>query len=121
MLKLYFITSGKMEIELEGLSIDYHIRDPVYNVKNYSTDDKKIFVNADDMKFFTDWGCVNLKESNTKQKIVKVCADSEKWGWYATVQIMIEKNGQIIFNDNFQSGTRGPVGDPRKVKTFVVK
>lgn len=121
MLKLHFITSGKMDIDLEGLSIDFHVRDPIYNVKTYSADDKTISVNADDMKFFTDWGCVTLKESKAKQKTIKVCIDSEKWGWYATAQIMIEKNGQIIFNDNFQSGTRGPVGDPRRIKTFVVK
>lgn len=121
MLKIHFITSGKIDITLEGLDIDFHLRDPIYNVKNYSVNDNKISLNSDDMRFFTDWGCLSLRELNKKEKIIKVCVDSEKWGWYATAQIMIEKDGQIILNDNFQSGVRGPVGDPRKVKSFVVK
>ena len=120
MLKLHFITSGKMLINLEGLSIDYQIIDPIYNVKTFITKPNQIVLDSENLKFFTDWGVIALSESRAKDKIIKVFIDCDSWGWYSTAQIMLEKDGQIILNDNFQSGTRGPVGNPVKVRNYNV-
>jgi len=32
----------------------------------------------------------------------------------------LQNHDQIIFNDNFQSGTRGPLGDPKRFKSYPV-
>ncbi|MFN8578276.1 MAG: hypothetical protein U0354_15670 [Candidatus Sericytochromatia bacterium] len=120
MLKLHFVTSGYMLIDLEELSIDYQIRDPVYNVKTFATKPNQIILDSENLKFFTDWGVVSLTESKAKNRIIKVTLDCLKWGWYSSAQIVIERDGQIILNDNFQSGTRGPVGNPVKVRNYNV-
>ena len=120
MLKLHFVTSGYMLINLEELSIDYQIIDPIYNVKTFITKPNQIVLDSENLKFFTDWGLVALSESKAKNRIIKVTLDCDKWGWYSSAQIIIERDGHIILNDNFQSGTRGPIGNPAKVRNYKV-
>ena len=122
MLKLHFITTGIMIISLEGLKLGDHLKDPTYNIKSYLTKPDQIILEAKEMKFFTDWGCIVLDQAKKDKqgRVIEVSIDSETWGWYSTAQIVLERNGQIIFNDNFQSGTRGPIGDPKRFKSYPV-
>ena len=121
MLNLHFITTGLMVINLEGLKLGTHLKDPLDNVKSYLTKSDEIILETMDIKFFSNWGCIELKPTEkNKQGIIKVSIDSEVWGWQGTAQIILERNGQIIFNDNFQSGTRGPIGDPKRFKSYPV-
>ena len=121
MLNLHFITTGLMVINLEGLKLGTHLKDPLDNVKSYLTKSDEIILETMDIKFFSNWGCIELKQTEkNKQGIIKVSIDSEVWGWQGTAQIILERNGQIIFNDNFQSGTRGPIGDPKRFKSYPV-
>lgn len=122
MLKLHFITTGIMTISLEGLKLGDHIKDPTYNIKSYLTKPDQIILEAKEMKFFTDWGCIVIDpaKKDKQGRVIEVSIDSENWGWYATAQIILERNGQIIFNDNFQSGTRGPIGNPKRFKSYPV-
>ena len=110
-----------MIISLEGLKLGNHLKDPANNIRSYITKPDEIILEAKEMKYFTDWGCIVLDPAKKdKQKIIKVCIDSETWGWYATAQIILERDGQIIFNDNFQSATKGPIGDARRYKSFPI-
>ncbi len=120
MARLQFITSGSMIIQAEGLSFGKHIRDPKANVKSYSVNPSEIYLNSKDMDKFTDWGVIELNDLNPWEGYLTVIIDSETWGWYGTAQLAIEVNGQIILNDNFQSGVRGPVGDPRRYKKYAI-
>lgn len=121
MLKLHFITSGIMIISLEGIKLGTHLKDPVYNIKSYLTKPDQVLIEAKEMKFFTDWGCILLEPNpKAKDKIINVSIDSDNWGWYATAQVVLEQDGQIIFNDNFQSGTKGPIGNPIRTKSYPV-
>ncbi|MFN8576730.1 MAG: hypothetical protein U0354_07720 [Candidatus Sericytochromatia bacterium] len=120
MAKLHFITSGNLLIEAQGLSFGKHIKDPKNNVKNYLVNKNQIILNANDMKDFTDWGIIELNDLNPDKGFLTVMIDSETWGWFGTVQIAIEIKGQIFINDNFQSGVRGPVGDPRVIKKYAI-
>ena len=70
------------------------------------------------MGTFTNWGVVELKPDGKNTPIVNANIDSDSWGWYATAQIMIEVDGEIMLNDNFQSGLKGPIGDPEKTKSY---
>jgi hypothetical protein len=121
MFKLHFITNAEMRINIEGMNLGKHVKDPVSNVKSYSTKQDEILVVADDPDYFTDWGCIELvPEERSKKSEVNVSIDTDKWGWAGTAQIMLEKDGQIIFNDNFQSGTKGPLGNPKRTKVFPI-
>ena len=122
MLKLHFITTGIMTVSLEGVKLGDHLKDPEYNIKSYLTKPDQIILEAREMKFFTDWGSIILEPTKKAKpgRVIEVSIDSEKWGWYATAQIVLERNGQVIFNDNFQSGTKGPVGDSKRVKSYSI-
>jgi hypothetical protein len=73
------------------------------------------------MGFFTDWGIIELEPiKGSKEKSINVCIDSEVWAWYGTAQILLVRDGQIIISDNFQSGTRGPVGNPKRYRSYPV-
>ncbi len=121
MLKIYFITSGIITISLElGISSGRVVRAPTINVKNFSVSEKEIILSAKDMSNYSDWGIIELLPSpRGTEKIITVCVDSDMWGWYGTGQIMLEKD-KLILSDNFSSGVKGPLGDPRKYKTYPI-
>ena len=122
MLRLRFATSGTMTIKLEGLSITKHIRDPTANVKTYLASTTEITIIAKDMKTYSDFGVIELAViQSAKVKVINVCIDSDVWAWYGSAQTIIDKDGQILLNDNFQSGVRGPVGNPKRYKSYSVE
>ena len=120
-LKLHFITSGILTANLSGFYLGRVAKAPVQNLKTYLTGPDNIYVEAYDMGYFTDWGIIELKPvENAKERTIIVCIDSQVWGWYGTAQILIVRDGQIITSDNFQSGTRGPVGNPKRYRSYPV-
>ena len=118
MIKLHYITNGNMNIELENMTFGKHEKDPVDNVKSFICKNKQISLIEKNMGTFTNWGVVELKPDGKNTPIVNANIDSDSWGWYATAQIMIEVDGEIMLNDNFQSGLKGPIGDPEKTKSY---
>ena len=120
MIKLYYVTNGDMKIELENMTFGKHEKDPADNVKSFICKNKEISLVAENMGVFTNWGVIELEPEGKKQPILNASIDSDSWGWYATAQIVIEIDGQVIINDNFQSGLKGPVGDPKKIKSFPI-
>ncbi|MBC7474048.1 MAG: hypothetical protein H7263_07120 [Candidatus Sericytochromatia bacterium] len=121
MLKLFFTTSGKMTLEFEGLILGNHDKEPIFNAKSYITAPNKIILEAEDMKKFTDWGCIELLPvKDAKDKVIAITIGSDVWGWYGTAQIALEKDGQVVFNDNFQSGVKGPIGNANRFRTYPV-
>jgi hypothetical protein len=121
MLKLHFVTNGIMAISLDGLAFGKHKKDPEDNLKSYFTNAAEVNVAAKDMDEFTEEGIIELTpDSSKKQGVIKVTIDSEHWGRIGTAQIALEKDGQIVFNDNFQSGIKGPIGDPKRQKSYPV-
>lgn len=110
-----------MMINLEGLSLGQHQKDPSSNVKSYLTEPSKISLEAEDMGYFTDWGIIELKPEKIFQKrAINISIDSEKWGWYASAGILLQRDGQIIFSENFQSGTKGPIGNPMRFRSYPI-
>lgn len=80
-----------------------------------------IYLEAKDMSQFTDWGIVELKPlPKVNERRVVVMIDSQTWGWYGSAEIVLVKDGQVIASENFQSGTRGPIGDPRRYRSYPV-
>lgn len=120
MAEFHFITSGNMTIELRGLCFGRHIRDPRGNIKSYITNDHQIELDASDQSDFTGEGIIELLDEGPGRGTITVTIDSPNMGWYGTAQIALYVNGSNILNDNFQSGVRGPFGDPRKTKVYPV-
>ena len=121
MAQFRFTTSGSMYIRLSGLRFGRKIHDPGQNVKTYMINEHEITLVAQDQKDFTDWGMIELIDEAPGTGLMDVTIDSETWGWYGTAQFsVVASNGQLILNDNFQSGVRGPVGDPRAVKHYRI-
>ena len=54
------------------------------------------------------------------KRSIKVTCDSISWGWFATAQMILERNGQVIFTDNFQSSLKGPLGESKRTKEYPV-
>ena len=122
MLILRFATSGIMNISLEGLTIVRHIKDPTANVKSYVTNSKGVSLIADNMRSFTDFGTVELIPiKSAKEMSINVSINSEEWGWYGSAQTVFSNNGTLIVNDNFQSGVKGPAGNPIKFNSYPVE
>ena len=120
MLKIYFITSGILTISLElGINSGRVVKAPTINVKNFSVNEKEIILSAKDMNNYSDWGVIELLPLRGAEKVITVCVDSDVWGWFGTGQIMLEKD-KLILSDNFSSGVKGPLGDPRKYKTYPI-
>jgi hypothetical protein len=120
-LKLHFITSGSLTVKLSGFYLDRVAKGPAQNLKTFLTGPDNIYLEAKDMGYFTDWGIVELKPvAGEKERSVIVMIDSLVWGWYGTAQIVLFRDGQIIASDNFQSGVKGPVGDPKRYRSYPV-
>jgi len=110
-----------MEIILSGFRSGQHQKDVLSNCKTYQVEPKRIYVEAKNMGYFTDWGIIELKPvKNASEYLVSVSIDSETWGWYGTAQIILFRDGQIIASDNFQSGVKGPVGNPIRYRSYPV-
>ncbi len=121
MLKLRFVTNGIMTISLDSLAFGKHKKDPEDNIKSYFTNAVEVNVAAKDMDEFTEEGVIELTpDTRKKQGTINVTIDSESWGRVGTAQIVLEKDGQVVFNDNFQSGIKGPIGDPSRQKSYPV-
>ena len=120
MAEFHFTTSGDMHIKLQGLSFGRHLKDPKNNVKSFVAHPSELTLNARDQSQFTDWGVIELIDEAPGTGHLVVTIDSPTWGWYGTAQFSLWVNRQNILNDNFQSGVRGPVGDPRRQKSFKV-
>lgn len=121
MAEFRFTTSGDMTVELQGLSFGRHIRDPMGNVKSFIVHSTQIIINAADQNDFTELGIIELVDlAPNSRGFITVTIDSPNNGWYGTAQVALIVNGQWILNDNFQSGVRGPVGDPKKVKRYAI-
>jgi hypothetical protein len=120
MAQFRFTTSGSMNIRLTGLSFGQHLHDPCQNVKTFIVNPHEITLVATDEKSFTDWGMIELSDEAAGAGRMDVTIDSDAWGWYGTAQFAVIANGQVILNDNFQSGVRGPVGDPSVVKHYCI-
>ncbi len=121
MLKLHFVTNGIMTISLEGIAFGKHKKDPEDNIKSYFTNAVEVNVAAKDMDEFTEEGVIELTpDSSKKQGTINVTIDAESWGRVGTAQIVLEKDNQVVFNDNFQSGIKGPIGDPKRQKSYPV-
>ena len=120
MIKLHYITNGDMTLELENMTFGKHEKDPVDNVKSFTCKNKEIILKANNMNHFTNWGVIELIPEKGKQPILNASVSADSWGWYATAQIMVEIDEEIIINDNFQSGLKGPIGNPEIKKAFVL-
>jgi hypothetical protein len=115
-----FTTSGNLHIELQGLEFGAHRKDPKSNVKTYITHPKELTLNAADQSKFTDWGEIELIDRAPGTGHLIATIDSPTLGWYGTAQFAIFVGSSNILNDNFQSGVRGPLGDPSLRKTYRV-
>ena len=129
MIKLSYVTNGKIIIELEGFTFGFHEIDPSDNVKRYLVEGNRLELEVTDMKWFSEWGVIELvpcKDAhvstplNNRRRSIKVTCDATSWGCYATAQIVLERNGQVVFNDNFQSSLKGPIGDSKRTKEYPV-
>jgi hypothetical protein len=115
------MTSGNLSITLAGLSLGLVARAPALNSRTFLTKPDSLYLEAKDMDKFTDWGIIELKPvAGAKERSVNVMIDSEVWGWYGSAQIAIVKDGQIISSDNFQSGVKGPVGNPKRYRSYPI-
>ncbi|MEK7432922.1 MAG: hypothetical protein AABZ74_07310 [Cyanobacteriota bacterium] len=103
MIKLHYITNGDMNIELENMIFGKHEEIPVENVKSFNSKERELSLKSNNINHFTNWGIVELFPEDKKLGIINVSIDSNSWGRIATAQIMIEKNKNIIINNNFQS------------------
>ncbi len=118
--QLNYITSGRMEIFVDGMKFGKHFRDPKINVKHFGTQVSKIELEAADQGNFTEWGSIELIDLEPWTGNLMVTIDCDKWAFFGTAQFQLVINGQIVLSDNFQSGVRGPVGDPKKKKQFAI-
>lgn len=118
--QLYYLTTGKMKINLDGMRFGKHLKDPQKNVKFFGTKAETLELESVDPDLFTDHGVIELIDNEPWEGYLMVSIDCEKWGWYATAQIQVVMNGQVILSDNFQSGVKGPVGDPLKKKQYAI-
>lgn len=118
--QLNYITSGKMEIFLEGITIGKHFKDPQQNVKHFGTQVSKIELESADQGNFTEWGSIELIDVTPYTGLITVSIDCDKWFFFGSAQFQLIVNGQIILSDNFQSGVRGPLGNPKKVKRYAI-
>lgn len=116
--RLHLATSGNMTVRLFGVAINKHLHDPAHNVKSYIVEPHEIIFNAADQNDFTDWAVLELVDESPGLGFIEVTVDSPTLGWYGTAQVAVVVNGQVVMNDNFQSGVRGPLGDPRKTKRY---
>ncbi len=120
MIRIHYITNAEMQIDLENMFFGKHVKDPSINIKHFSCNSKEIEILADKIGQFTDWGVIELVPENKKQAIINVSIDVDNWACIGTAQILIEKDGQVVFNDNFQSGMSGPIGHPKKTKSYPI-
>lgn len=121
MLKLHFITSGILDIQLSNVHLGLVVKAPLSNLASYLTEPFRIYLEAKDMGYFTDWGIIELiPVKNDQPKIIRVMIDSQVWAWFGTADIFLERNGQIVFHENFQSGTKGPLGNPKRYRSYQV-
>lgn len=122
MLILQFATSGIMSISLEGLAISKHLKEPVLNIKSYVSNSKEINLAANDMKTFTDFGAVELIPiKSAKQISINISVNSDQWAWFGSAQTILDRDGHLIINDTFQSGIKGPVGNPIRFNSYPVE
>jgi len=119
--KILFITNGRLDLTLENASFGKHYKDPSDNVKSFFSTKNEIQLVSDDIGRFTSWGLIELIPDAGKLPIINACVTGDNWGWFATAHLVLEKDGQIIFNDNFQSGLIGPVGNPTTHKSYPVQ
>jgi hypothetical protein len=109
------------DIRLSGLRFGNKVHDPGRNLKTYVINEHEITLVAQDQKIFTDSGVIERIDEAPGTGMMDVTIDSEAWGWYGTAQFsVVAGNGRNILNDNFQSGVRGPVGDPCVVKHYRI-
>jgi hypothetical protein len=121
MIKLSYVTNGKITIEVEGFTFGFHEIDPSDNVKRYFVESNKLELEVTDMKWFSEWGVIELVPcKDSHRRSIKVTCDATSWGCYATAQMVLERNGQVVFNDNFQSSLKGPIGDSKRTKEYPV-
>lgn len=118
--QLNYITSGKMEILLEGMRFGKRFKDPQQNVKHFGTNASKIELESADQGNFTEWGSIELIDLTPWTGKITVSIDCDKWAFFGTAQFQLVINGQIVLSDNFQSGVRGPLGNPKKIKQFAI-
>lgn len=118
--QLHLITSGNMSIKLDGLQTGHHINDPAKNVKMFEALPNSITLHAIDQNNFTDWAVIELNDLQPGQGSLAVTIDSPTFGWYGTAQLAVVINGQVVLSDNFQSGVRGIIGDPRCTKRYAI-
>ncbi|UTD16368.1 hypothetical protein HER15_13200 [Tenacibaculum mesophilum] len=118
--QLYFITSGKMTIQLNGMAFGKHLKDPVKNIKHFGTKQHSLELVSNNPNNFTDWGIIELIDLNPSMGQLTVSIDCDDWGWFGTAQIQLKMNNQIVLNDNFQSGVKGPIGNPLRIKRFPI-
>ena len=98
MIKLHYITNGDMNLELENMTFGKHEKDPVDNVKSFTCRNKEINLKANNMNHFTNWGVIELIPEKGKQPILNASVSADSWGWYATAQLMVEIDEEIIIN-----------------------
>lgn len=118
--QLNYITSGKMEIILDGMKFGRHFKDPQINVKHYETKETKLELDSADHGNFTEWGSIELIDLTPWNGRIIVSIDCDKWAFFGTAQFQLIINGQIVLSDNFQSGVRGPLGDPKQAKQYAI-
>ncbi len=117
---LNYITSGKMEIFLDGIKFGKHFKDPQQNVKHYGTQESKLELYSANEGNFTEWGSIELIDISQWNGTITVSIDCDKWAFFGTAQFQLIINGQIILSDNFQSGIKGPIGNPKVTKQYAI-
>ncbi|HNW89990.1 MAG TPA: hypothetical protein PKN48_10025 [Bacteroidales bacterium] len=118
--QLNFITSGKMVISLEGMQFGRQIKDPQKNVKHFGLHQTALELESADQGNFTEWGSIEIIDLKPEVGTITITVDCDKWLFFGTAQFELMINGHIILIDNFQSGIRGPVGDPKKKKQYAI-
>lgn len=118
--QLNYITSGKMEIFLDGMKFGKHFKDPQQNVKHYETQVSKLELESADQGNFTEWGSIELIDVSPWNGKIIISIDCDKWAFFGTAQFQLIINGQIVLSDNFQSGVKGPIGDPKAIKQYAI-
>lgn len=122
MAQFQFTTTGRMTIDLEGLRFGKNIKNPSGNVKSYIINPEQILLHANAPNIYTGAGVIELIDINPNQRgFIKVSIDAlDDWSTSGAVQIALYVNGQCILSDNFQSGLRGPFGNPINHKIYPI-
>lgn len=121
MAQLEFTTNGDMTITLEGLAFGKSVRDPRKNVKSYGVKPRQVHFHAEKPDADSDWAILEIRDLTPHTGYITVTIDSSHLGWYTNAQIVLRSDsGQLILQDFFQSGTRGPLGDPKKVRRYPI-